>query len=139
LNLTSEKYLPLLDAAIEQGRELPSLTRIPKRYRRDAVGWLLWRTMGPPVRFRTRTIAEFNPSGEFPRQQLLNDFDQLQAQQIHRVRESGGLPLDQVRVTSPFNPKISYNLYSCFSILSRHQHRHLWQAGRVWGKETALS
>jgi hypothetical protein len=30
---------------------------------------------------------------------------------------------------------VRYNLYSCFTILPRHQHRHLWQAERVWGKK----
>jgi len=27
---------------------------------------------------------------------------------------------------------VRYNLYACFTILPRHQHRHLWQAERVW-------
>jgi len=40
--------------------------------------------------------------------------------------------LSQVRVTSPFNARVRYNLYACFTILPRHQHRHLWQAERVW-------
>jgi len=40
-----------------------------------------------------------------------------------------------VRVTSPFNARVRYNLYACFTILPRHQHRHLWQAERVWGEK----
>jgi hypothetical protein len=41
--------------------------------------------------------------------------------------------LGRVRVDSPFSPGRTYNLYSCFTILARHQLRHLRQAERVWG------
>src|SRR6266550_1044877 len=85
LNLTSMAYLPLLQHAVSRARMLER--RPPGRYHRDPIGWLLWATMGPPVR---------------------------------------------VRLTSPFNARVRYNLYSCFTILPRHQHRHLWQAERVW-------
>jgi len=27
---------------------------------------------------------------------------------------------------------VRYNLFACFTILPLHQHRHLWQAERVW-------
>jgi hypothetical protein len=44
------------------------------------------------------------------------------------VEAADGLPLGSVRITSPFDPRLRYNLYSCLTILPRHQHRHLWQA-----------
>jgi len=43
-----------------------------------------------------------------------------------------GLPLSHVRISSPFNPRLRYDLYACFTILPRHPHRHLWQAEPVW-------
>jgi hypothetical protein len=49
--------------------------------------------------------------------------------------QADGLPLTAVRVTSPFNPRARHNLYACFTILPRHQHRHLWQAERVWPEQ----
>ena len=55
LNLTSTAYLPLLREAVDRARALNAPA--PGRYRRDPVGWLLWKTMGPPVRVRTKTIA----------------------------------------------------------------------------------
>jgi hypothetical protein len=33
-----------------------------------------------------------------------------------------------VRITSPFNERVRYNVYSALTILAVHQHRHLWQA-----------
>src|SRR5256885_15849937 len=59
------------------------------------------------------------------------EFDRLQAAQLDCLAQADGLPLSQVRVTSPFNASVRYNLYACFTILPRHQHRHLWQAERV--------
>jgi DinB superfamily len=55
LNLTSTAYPPLLREAVDRARALNASA--PGRYRRDPVGWLLWKTMGPPVRVRTKTIA----------------------------------------------------------------------------------
>jgi len=133
LNLTSLAYVPLLSHAVSRARMLER--RPPGRYWRDPIGWLLWATMGPPVRFRTRTIARFLPASLAAPELLVREFDRLQAAQLDCLAQADGLSLSQVRVTSPFNARVRYNLYSCFTILPRHQHRHLWQAERVWGKK----
>jgi hypothetical protein len=129
LNLTGRRYVPLLRGAIQDAMRLA--TRAPARYRRDPVGWFLWRTTGPPIRFRVKTTAEFLPDGARPQPEVMAEFERLQAEQLECVRQSDGLPLGQVRITSPFDPRMQYNLYSCLTILPRHQHRHLWQAERV--------
>src|SRR3989442_9587074 len=85
--------------------------------------------MGPPVRVRLKTIARFLPASLAAPELLVQEFDRLQAVQLDCLAQADGLPLSQVRVTSPFNARVRYNLYSCFTILPRHQHRHLWQAG----------
>ena len=36
-----------------------------------------------------------------------------------------------MKITSPFNPRIRYNLYACLTILPPHQERHIWQAEQV--------
>jgi len=130
LNLTSMSYVPLLQHAVSRARMLER--RPPGRYRRDPIGWLLWATMGPPVRVRLKTIARFLPSSLAAPALLVQEFDRLQAAQLDCLAQADGLPLSQVRVTSPFNAHVRYNLFACFTILPRHQHRHLWQAERVW-------
>jgi hypothetical protein len=130
LNLTAEAYLPLLLDALERARRL-SLPA-PKRYRRDPIGWILWRTQGPPVRHRLKTIAQFVPRSNQPRAELLAEFERLQDAQISCVYRANGLPLGKVWIRSPFDPRIRYNTYACLTILPRHQHRHLWQAEQVW-------
>ena len=129
LNLTAEAYLPLLCRGLDQARNIGR--EPPRRFRRDPIGWMLWRTAGPPVRHRVRTTAPFVPDGAAPRATTLAAFDRLQAEQLRCTREADGLPLGLVRITSPFDHRVRYNLYSCLTILPRHQHRHLWQAERV--------
>src|SRR2546429_7391894 len=123
-------YVPLLHHALSRARMLER--RPPARYRRDPIGWLLWATMGPPVRVRLKTITRFLPSSLAAPALLVQEFDRLQAAQLDCLAQADGLPLARVRVTSPFNAHVRYNLFACFTILPRHQHRHLWQAERGW-------
>lgn len=129
LNLASAAYLPLLSAGISEARALNGPT--PQRYRRDPVGWLLWRMMSPPVRIRTKTPAAFVPTGARSRSELVHEFEELQGEQVRCVEQADGLPLGRVRITSPFDARVKYNLFACLSMLPRHQHRHLWQAEQI--------
>jgi hypothetical protein len=129
LNLTSEAFLPVLRAGIEEGRSRGEAP--PRRFRRDPIGWLLWRTMGPPVRMRLKTAPSFVPGAADPPVKLRREFWRLQAEQLECVRTADGLPLQKLKVRSPFDSRVSYNLFSALTILPRHLHRHLWQAERV--------
>jgi hypothetical protein len=126
LNLTSATMLPLVRAGIEQARR--SGSPAPTRYRRDLTGWLLWKSLGQVGRFKTRTIPAWVPSGERAPDDLVAEFERLQAEQIACVRESEGVPIQAVKITSPVDARARYNVFSALSILARHQHRHLWQA-----------
>jgi hypothetical protein len=132
LNLTSAAYLPILDDALVRARQLSGARVVHGGYRRDLAGWLLWKMSGPRVLFRVKTAPAFVPVETVAPSRLVSEFDRLQMEQIDRVREARGLSIDQIKVTSPFNARIKYNLYACLTILPRHQHRHLWQAEQAW-------
>jgi hypothetical protein len=127
LNLTSRAVLPRIRIGLQEARAIAEAP--PRRYRRDPLGWLLWRTMGPPVRFRIKTAASFVPESTSALEVLIAEFGRLQREQIACVEEADGLPIARVRVKSPFDERVRYNLYACLTILPRHQLRHLWQAG----------
>jgi DinB superfamily len=129
LNLTALAFLPLIRRALDQAAALGGGT--PTRLRRDLVGWMLWRTAPPPVRFRVRTKAPFVPTGSEPLGQLLATFDRLQAEQLQCVVQADGRPIHRVKIASPFDPRLRYNLYACLTTLPRHQERHIWQAEQV--------
>lgn len=126
LNITSEMFLPLLREGVGEARARGEPA--PARYRRDPLGWLLWRTMGPPVRMRTKTPAAFVPTADEAPGQVRAEFERLQAELQDIVRDADGLPLQAVKITSPFDARARYNLYSALTVVARHQHRHLWQA-----------
>ena len=64
----------------------------------------------------------------------LERFDYLQQQMQMRIDRSAGLALDRLRLVSPFNAHVKYNLYATFCIIATHQRRHLWQAEQVEGE-----
>ncbi len=102
--------------------------RLEMRYRRDLVGWLLWKSISAPGRFKSKTIPSFVPASDRSAEEVMAEFDRLQSEQIALTRASEGLPIDRVKMSSPFNASVRYNIFSALSILPRHQHRHLWQA-----------
>ena len=129
LNLTSRAFLPLIRDAITKGREVKLLAAGP--YRRDVVGWFVYWITEPPVRFRIKTAAPFVPSGVEPKDGVLDAFDTLQEQLVACVRDADGLDLGRLRIVSPFDSRLKYNLYSCLRIIPAHQRHHLSQAERV--------
>ena len=126
LNLTALAMIPLIQQGLDDARR--SGRASGDRYRRDLVGWLLWKSISAPGRFKSRTIPAFVPTSDRSAEEVMAEFDRLQAEQIALTRAAAGLPIDSVKMSSPFNAKVRYNIFSALSILPRHQHRHLWQA-----------
>ncbi len=139
LNLTSRAYLPLLRDATAEAREIGGPPRT--HYRRDALGWFMSKMIGPmrhlgKIKFgRVKTTPPFVPKGGHSRTELLTEFVRLQAELITLVRSSDGLPLDEVKIVSPFGGKMKYSEYSALVIVALHQHRHLEQAAEAAKRE----
>ena len=126
LNLTSTAYLPLLRGGLDEARRSGRKARA--RYRRD---------LG-----RVAPVEEHGAAGEAEVQdrravRAARRIDRAPSsspsssgcRRVARPRpEADGLPIDRVKIASPFNTRLRYNVFSAFSILPRHQHRHLWQA-----------
>ena len=127
LNLASRAYLPSLRDAVVQGRAQALSSEGP--YRRDFLGWLLCKMTEPPVRIRTKTTAQFIPQAALaPPDEVMRDFDALQEEVKAVIREARGLPLDRLKVRSPFDPRLRYNVYSALRLIPAHQRHHLWLA-----------
>jgi hypothetical protein len=125
LTITNGVYLPLIRDGIERGRALPSARG---RYRSDIKGWLLARSLEPGARFKIKTPRRFEPVDIGTASQVLGDFTRSQEALSELVRESAGLDLRRVMIASPFNAKMSYNLFACYKIIAAHERRHLAQA-----------
>jgi hypothetical protein len=134
LNLTTDAYLPLIDAALAAAAEAPP----PQRYRCDPVGWMVARAAGPLPRIagarrgRVRTQAAFVPGGDASKAATLARFEAGQVQLHQRLRTGERVRFDHARVRSPFPPHPQYSVFATFVILPRHQERHLLQAEDLW-------
>lgn len=132
LNLTSRAYLPLLRDAVASAREVRRSPR--KHYRHDVLGRFLSSMFGPLRHLgkfkigRVKTTPAFVPKPGRSRTEILSDFVRLQAELISLIQSADGLPLDDVKIVSPFGGRMRYGAYSALVIVSRHQHRHLEQA-----------
>jgi hypothetical protein len=131
LNLTSEALLPRLRAGIEQAGERER--RTAARHKRDLIGWFMWKVITPSGGLRTKTRPDFMPSVEKTPEALVVDFERLQSDVIACISAAEGLPIDQIKLASPFDARVRYNLYAALTLVPRHQHRHLLQAERAAG------
>ena len=128
LNLTSRAVLPPLREALGRARALGG--GAPERFRRGFIGGLIWRASRPTTRMKSKTGAAFVPASTSPPAGLIAEFDRLQEETLQALREADGLPLQKVKIRSPFGP-VSYNAFAALAILSVHQLRHLRQAERA--------
>ena len=132
LNLTSSAYLPLLRDAIAEAKAIGGGPH--KHYRRDPVGWMLSMMIGPIRHLgmlrmpKIKTTSAFVPNANRSREEILSDFVRMQAELEALIRAGDGLPLDEVKVVSPFGGRMKYSAYSALVIVARHQHRHIEQA-----------
>jgi len=124
LVVTSEAYVPLMAGALKASTPSEGV----RRYRMDAPGWLIAHSLEPPVRLRTRTVDEFLPRPFGSAAEALTRFLELQEGTEGVLRSAEQYDLNAIRLVSPFNRRIRYNLFSCFQIILAHQRRHLWQA-----------
>jgi hypothetical protein len=129
LNITTREYLPLIDNALDTATATSH--EIPKAYRQDLIGRLLTWMMEPPYRLKMKTTAQFIPATALDKDEVIRRFMELQSQLSTRVDRCSGYNLSSIQITSPFNEKARYSLYSAFCILLAHERRHLWQAEQI--------
>ncbi|HEU4747424.1 MAG TPA: DinB family protein [Gemmatimonadaceae bacterium] len=131
LNLTSRAYIPLLRRALESATKAAVP---PGHHRRDFLGWLFWKMVGPLWTIGKRRIGRVKTAGDFVPQitpdriEALAEFDRLQDDLIAITRQAEYYHLSDIKIVSPFGGRIRYNAYSALHILPRHQDRHLGQA-----------
>jgi hypothetical protein len=135
LDLTAAAYLPPLDEALAEARRHGG--GYTGRYRRDVVGWLLWRSLDEAATVRMPTSAAFVPGATASPADEVREFRRLHEALVARVEAADGLRIDRVRMPSPFNPRLRYRAWSGLSILPRHAHRHLRQAEAAAGISAA--
>jgi len=99
-------------------------------YRMDFIGRLLNWSL-EPGRFRMTTPGPFRPTPVDSAEKALTEFLASQNMVLTFLDEGHELPLDAMMITSLFNSKVRYTVWSSFVIIATHGRRHLWQAERA--------
>ena len=129
LSISTEMFLPVLEKSIDEGRRRGlTTTRKPSM---DVVGRVLRWFLEPPIRKRLATSAPLVPKAVRAKAEAFGEFSSLQSRLIDLLHQASGLDLGKLKIVSPFDKRVRYNLYSAFMIIVAHQRRHLWQAEKA--------
>jgi hypothetical protein len=126
LSISTEMFLPVLRKAIDDAKAKG--LKSERKPSMDVLGRLLKWFLEPPIRRRVTTTAPFVPRSVRAKAEAFGEFSSLQSKLVDLVQEASGLDLKKMKIVSPFDKRVKYNLYSAFRILVAHQRRHLWQA-----------
>jgi len=97
-------------------------------FKMDFKGRMLSWMMDPPFWIKIKTRPMVEPHGIISASNVLADFEASQKMLNETIAKVDGLALEKIIITSPFEAKMKYNLFSCFNILASHQRRHFVQA-----------
>jgi len=127
LNATTRAMVPLIREQLDASEPLP---KVPG-YRLSVFGWLILRSVSPSGKMKVTTTELFVPPQARPVKVDLVAWAVCQADLTEQLERADGHPLNRLKIASPFNRRIRYNLYSAFRILVAHQMRHLDQAEKA--------
>jgi hypothetical protein len=123
LTTTTKQMLPAIDKVVL------NTPRGDGPYKMDLKGKLLVWFMEPPYRMKSKTVASFEPHTSD--KDVLAEFLVSQDIALAALRRCNGLDLNQMKIVSPVDERMSYNAYAALKLLPAHQRRHLWQAQQI--------
>lgn len=128
LNTTARVFFPMIDAAIEQGRQKKVLGKGP--FKPGPMGGLLKWIAEPPPKFRLRAPKQILPPSSIDDpQKVVAEFMRVQDEWERQLRESEGLNLAKIKCRTPFGLRL--RLSAPIPWMLAHERRHLLQAEKV--------
>lgn len=131
LSMSTEMFLPVLSAAMDEAARRGFKPR--KEPRMDLLGRTLRWFLEPPIRQRIKTSAPFVPKAVRAKADAFAEFATLQGKLAELLGRAREVDISRVKIVSPFDRRVRYNVYSAFRIIVAHQRRHLWQAEQAVG------
>ena len=130
LALVTHLFLPDLEGARQKGARESFLSNAP--FKLDLIGGLLLKMVGPSGRFKVKAAAGI-PATLSTADVALQEYLASQQALFEHMEGFAAISLDNIKVASPFNAIIKYNIYSLLRIIEAHQRRHLLQAEKALG------
>lgn len=131
LSMSTELFLPVITAAIDEANRRGLKAR--KEPRMDLLGRTLRWFLEPPIRQRIKTSAPFVPKAVRAKADAFAEFATLQGKLAELLGRAREVDISRMKIVSPFDRRVRYNVYSAFRIIVAHQRRHLWQAEQAVG------
>jgi hypothetical protein len=129
LNLSADPYFPIWERELAQARQQNRTEK--KTYRLDFWGRMLVWTIEPPPKFRFPAPRNFQPVSVGTTETILPAFMERQRRILQAIGEAPGLAVDKIKITSPFDSRVRYSIWSSFCLTASHERRHLLQAERA--------
>jgi hypothetical protein len=129
LTLSHAPFPALLTAAFAEARDAGQTGTGP--FKADLRGRLVKWGLEPPPRIKLKAKAPFQPVKIDSPERVLPDFLDLQGRLEDCIRAAAGLRIDRVKIVSPVDSRVKYNVFAALQIIAAHERRHLWQAERV--------
>lgn len=126
LSLTADAMLPLIDGAVAELERAGRKSTSPSSL--GIMGWLLHKALEPPPRMKSKTSKPFEPVAVDDPLGLAARLVAENAKLSALIDRANGLATNTVKIASPFNASVKYNVYAAFRITLVHARRHLWQA-----------
>jgi hypothetical protein len=127
LSISTQMFLPVLEEALAEARRRGWKAK-KRRPAMDLVGRVLRWFLEPPIRQRVKTTAPLVPKAVRAKADAFGEFASLQNKLSEVLTSARDVDVSRVKIVSPFDKRVRYNVYSAFRIVVAHQRRHLWQA-----------
>lgn len=128
LNITTERYLPVLSQQIASAKSRGRTA--PRPFTMGLLERGFFWTIEPPARMRVNAPKAFHAPADLQVDSTVARWRSLHDQLAECIRSADGVDLGGVKVKSQFGP-LSFTLGGTFSILLAHERRHTWQARGV--------
>ena len=94
-------------------------------------GRLLIKSLDPKSTRKIKAPQKFQPAQSDISVSVLDDFVDMQAKIVEKMKATERLDLEKIIITSPVGSAITYSLMDAYRIVVVHEHRHFEQAKRV--------
>ena len=129
LDVTSESYYPLVQAVRSGTYKLPFTGKMT--FLVNFFGRFILKAVSPEAKSKIKTFPVWEPAKSNIGGDVMGKFVSEQEKLKKFITDSNDLLEKGVRISSPANRNIVYNLSDAFNIIVTHQKRHLEQARRI--------
>jgi hypothetical protein len=123
LNLITKEFLKRFQAASSE-----LVSKKGGNFKMELIGKLLTRALSSKGRIlKMKSPPRFVPQNVTDTNSVLSTFHQSQQEIATFIRSNANASLDGAKITSPFDERFRYSIFSALNILSAEQERHFRQ------------